>query len=490
MLLNKRSLEKRIILTSEEPLAMLAHLAELHKHGREFSGLVELRADLCDSHSLGLAAERVSGLGFKSILTFRGTVPGAGLIALGRKSSLIDVDFSESKSRMVVEKAFPSKLLLSAHVGRSELGVAVRGLSGIARRKLVLLESSNQLHDAEKIFSMQKLRSAAKSYHSLFCTGRIGALTRITSLLLGMHTYCRPDSASGTAAGQLPLSSALQIAQDVSGMQYSSSTKLCFLIGSGISKSLSPAIHNKLFRMTGTDAVYFRLGTELAGIQDAVRSCRLSVVGYANVTTPFKEQALALADSADKHTERIGAANTLLNRKGKLVAHNTDWLGFLTPIEKRLSLVEKAVVIGAGGAARAVAYALVSKGKSVGVVNRTHSKAISLGRQLGCEIADERFFRQSELVVNCTPPVSELQFENLLSLARPSSLFYDLHYLGETAFLKFARSKGFSTINGLPMLLEQAVLSFSAYRRRRFAFNQSQKQRFLHGITSIARSGK
>ncbi len=225
--------------------------------------------------------------------------------------------------------------------------------------------------------------------------------------------------------------------------------------------SRSPILYNALFARFGMGAAYtFFDHPDFGAVLDTARS--LGVRGLS-VTIPHKEAALAAADEADRHAAAIGAANTLVLCGDHVRASNTDWIGVRRPLEGVAA--ERAVVLGAGGAAAAAVYALLSLEYGVTVLARDAGKAEALAARFGCEsgaIRDIGSFRP-EVVVHATPvgmagdPRSLLAPEDL----RPGTTVFDLVYTPkETLLLRTAAARGCRTIPGTEMFVYQACEQF------------------------------
>lgn len=256
-------------------------------------------------------------------------------------------------------------------------------------------------------------------------------------------------------------------------MNISPRTKLVGLIGHPVEHSLSPKLHNGLYEKYKLDYVYLTFDIAPDDVAKAVEALKtLGFKGF-NVTIPHKERIIWFLDSLDTEAAIIGAVNTVKLEGGKLIGYNTDGMGFVDSLKRRgVELKDKsALVLGAGGSARAICVYLLKEGiRKLHIYNRTMEKALDLIKQL------ERFFPgvclnyvtredineiHPDLVINTTPlgmwphtdvmPVEDFEF-------LPNMTVVDIIYNPlETAFLKKARQAGCITINGLGMLVGQAV---------------------------------
>lgn len=255
-------------------------------------------------------------------------------------------------------------------------------------------------------------------------------------------------------------------------------TRLAGVIGWPIGHSKSPLIHNHWLDRYRIDAVYGAFSVPPGRMPDAVRGLAALGLAGANVTVPHKEAALQAADAPDALARRIGAANTLVVRDdGRIAATNTDAFGFLENLRQGApgwSAAEgPALVVGAGGAARAVIVALLDAGvPRVLLTNRTHERAEALAAAFGPAVtvlpwaSREPAVADVRTVVNTTtagmhghPPL-----ELSLSRAGRATLVTDLVYVPlETPLLADARQRGLATVDGLGMLLHQARPAFEAW---------------------------
>lgn len=252
--------------------------------------------------------------------------------------------------------------------------------------------------------------------------------------------------------------------------------KAC-VIGWPISHSRSPIIHGYWLKQHGIEGTYTRQPVEPAALPEFLGN--LPQQGYAgcNVTIPHKEQAYHLVGRADDTTERLGAVNTVYLRDGKLLGTNTDGEGFINSLrhsQPELVLKNKcAVVLGAGGASLAIVNALLEQGVSrIALANRTLEKAELLRKRFGgavIPIAWERAedqLSECDLLVNTTSLGMKGQPDLDINLARlpQNAVVTDIVYTPlRTPLLEHAAKRGNPVVEGLGMLLHQAVRGFSLW---------------------------
>jgi shikimate dehydrogenase len=259
---------------------------------------------------------------------------------------------------------------------------------------------------------------------------------------------------------------------------HSGKTKLAGIIGWPVSHSRSPRLHGFWLNSYGIDGAYLPLAVRPEQVGDAIRALPLLGFAGANVTLPHKEAALAAVDRVTAQARRIGAVNTIVAAAdGTLDGSNSDGFGFLENLRQSAPQWQAgqgpAVLLGAGGAARAIAAALVDAGvPELRLVNRTAARAEHLARDIGGPIKPYGWeqsgaaLKDAALLVNSTtlgmkgqPPL-DIDLQPL----PPTAVVYDIVYVPmETPLLAAARARGLATVDGLGMLLHQARPGFAAW---------------------------
>ena len=245
---------------------------------------------------------------------------------------------------------------------------------------------------------------------------------------------------------------------------------LAGIVGQPVAHSLSPVIHNAWLEAGGVDGAYMPFAPKDAdGFDALVAAGRAGLVQGLNVTAPFKEQAFALADEASAAAQATGSANILVFDNGCVRADSSDGVGVLCALAEQapgLKLKDAVVVmLGAGGAARAGAGALIEAGASIRILNRSRDRAEALAADLGASVsvADETALASADLVINALSVQPTID----LSLLKPTAVVMDMTYKPVvTPFLAAARARGLTTVDGLAMLIGQAAPSFTALFRR------------------------
>jgi len=330
-----------------------------------------------------------------------------------------------------------------------------------------LATMANSLIDNLRMFEV--IRAASVPCIGL-CMGQLGKISRILGRKFGaMLTYAPVDPAKATAPGQVPL-------DDMIGLYnyraINSETKVYGVIGNPIGHSLSPHIHNAAFRSLGINAVYlpFKVEGDVCNFIDACRG--LPVHGYS-VTIPHKQDVLSAIEETDTVSREIGAINTIVNRKGRLVGSNTDWIAAIEAIETALpegGLAGKRVaLIGAGGTARAIAFGLKAKAAATTIYNRTADRAEKLAADVGCEWRpmDDIGWADADVIANSTslgmyPAVDATPVPR--AALKPHMVVFDAVYNPVwTRLLCDADEAGCRTVSGLHMFVNQAALQFKTW---------------------------
>lgn len=275
-----------------------------------------------------------------------------------------------------------------------------------------------------------------------------------------------------------------------------SKTYLTGLIGNPVEHSLSPEIHNFMFSETKENGIYLAFKVEKENIKKTLEGMKsLGIKGF-NVTIPHKEEVLSSLDFISEEVKAIKACNTIFNNDGKLEGYNTDYLGFLKTLEEEGFQIKgkNIAVLGAGGASRAILWALKNNNPSnVDIFNRSLDKAKNLIEEF--EIETSRAFLLTDfknhslkydLIINTTSVgmgtlKDQSPIEENVELKK-EVILYDLIYNpSKTKFLEIGASRNLKIINGLDMLLYQAILSFQIWTKKDFDIKEMKSKLKLIG---------
>jgi shikimate dehydrogenase len=265
-------------------------------------------------------------------------------------------------------------------------------------------------------------------------------------------------------------------------MEINVETKFCGIIGNPVEHSLSPAIHNAAFRRLGLNYVY--LAWRVESIGDAIRGLRaLGNFRGASVTIPHKVSAVPFLDEIEPTARQIGAINTIVLEQGRLIGFNTDATGALRALREGGATLagQRIVMMGSGGSARAIAFALAveSKADTLMLLGVDDKERVALARDLRAKTSvtveeyslDERALGRTvpdaQVLIHCTPVGMSPRADATCvpaALLHPGLTVMDVVYNPrETKLLKEAKRSGCKTISGIEMFLNQAVAQFELW---------------------------
>jgi len=259
-------------------------------------------------------------------------------------------------------------------------------------------------------------------------------------------------------------------------------TGILGLIGHPLSHSLSPRLHNYYLQENDLNYVYLPFDVEPKNIEEAIKGLKSLNFRGVNITIPYKEKIINYLDYVDEEAQDIGAVNTVVNNDGDLYGYNTDASGFIRMLKEdgKFDIKgQKAIIIGAGGASKAVGFALCRKGiKEIYIINRTPTRALELAelwRNIYPDVKidygnlesgnHKKIFNKFQLVIDTTPVgmVPDTDVKPVISpeYLHSNLLVVDLVYNPlETVLIKEAKKRGARTLNGMGMLLYQGIESF------------------------------
>ncbi|MCD6404201.1 MAG: shikimate dehydrogenase [Planctomycetes bacterium] len=327
-----------------------------------------------------------------------------------------------------------------------------------------IIKIATRVNKATDNFRLCQLQATTGVATIVTGMGPKGIPSRVLSRKFGSYlTFAALSKNATSAPGQLTIA---DLVDTYNFRSTNRNTKVYGVIGNPIGHSLSPHIHNAAFRKLGEPAVYVPF--EVEDFEVFLKGCNcLDPVGFS-VTIPHKEEAFRLVGETDAITAKIGAANTIRFGPDGLAGTNTDWQAALEAI--RAGLVEeeslagkRALLLGAGGAARAIAYGLASQGCRITIANRTLERAQALAREVSCDVVawQERSGVDFDIVANSTSlgmypaagttPLPKEAF-------RSGQIVFDAVYNPrETRFLREAREAGCRVVDGLEMFVQQAL---------------------------------
>ena len=278
-------------------------------------------------------------------------------------------------------------------------------------------------------------------------------------------------------------------------------TRVCAIIGDPVEHSLSPVMHNAAFKELGLNLVYVAFTVTPTELKTAVLGAKSLGLRGLNVTMPHKNAVMSHLDAVDSTAKSIGAVNTVLNNQGKLIGYNTDGSGAMIALQENGVYPEekKMVLLGAGGAAKAIAYQAAQDVEELVILNRTPEKAKKLAEALKSFGAKVKAGTLSSEVLKQELPTTDIlvnatsagMHPDVYSSPVPSDLLHsnlsvmDIIYNPlETRLLKDAKSVGAQVVSGVEMLLYQGAVAFEIWTNcpapvevmREAALNELEKQ--------------
>ncbi len=267
-------------------------------------------------------------------------------------------------------------------------------------------------------------------------------------------------------------------------MKVSGKTRVCGVIGDPIEHTLSPVIHNAAFVELGLDYVFLAFKVKAKGVADAINGAKALNIRGLNVTMPHKSKVIAHLDRIDLSAQIIKSVNTILNKENMLFGFNTDGVGAMKALKENGVELKgrKVLLLGAGGAARAIAYSVAKEADELAVLNRTVKQAQELAKLLentfnkkiaygSLEQRDvQNQLQDSDILINATSigmkPKSDVS-PVAPKLIRSNLAVMDIVYNPlETKLTKDARAAGAKVVSGVEMLIYQGVASFEIWTGR------------------------
>jgi 3-dehydroquinate dehydratase / shikimate dehydrogenase len=293
------------------------------------------------------------------------------------------------------------------------------------------------------------------------CMGPFGQFTRILGPVIGTPiTYASLEEGQEVAPGQLP---AKILLERYHHRALNPETSVFGLIGDPVEHSISDVTHNHYMGKIGFNGVYVKMQVPAQDLPEFLTLAKQLPFKGLSVTMPLKEAVISCLDGIDPEAEQIGAVNTLLFDEGKILGFNTDGKGACDAIEKKCSLEGKQVVLlGAGGAAKAIAHAACARGANVAILNRDPERAAKVAKQLSCasDSIEKIAAYPYDILINCTPtmpitPDSILEGVIVMDIkTRPK----------ETPLLRCALEKGCRVVYGEEMFMRQAAFQYKIWR--------------------------
>lgn len=365
----------------------------------------------------------------------------------------IEARFGKDKIGMLSSLSPDIKWIVSSHCN-----LEIEEFSTIPNLILKKVKAINSSFEALEFLELNRKFASRGIFIGL---GRSGLPTRVLApVFQAPFTYAALSEQEKVTPEQ-PIAEDLQNKYRLSALN--NKTELFGLLGFPVEQSLSDWTHNKLMHHLNLNAIYLKYPLQKEEIAPFLNKAKtLGFKGFS-VTMPLKEHIVEHLDIKDENVLKIGAANTLQIVNGMIKGSNTDGIGALNAIEKHVSSRGlKILIIGAGGAAKAIAYESISRGANVTIISRNPTKTAVAFQKLGCSIAslEEMDHQEYDLLINATPDPCPIEERAI----KPEKFAMDLKTRPkETLFLQKAKEKNNQIIHGYEMFVEQAVEQFSIW---------------------------
>ncbi len=338
-----------------------------------------------------------------------------------------------------------------------------------------IIKLATMAHNPRDNVRMLELIAESEIPTVAFCMGDMGTPSRILAARFGApFTYATFHEERALAPGQLSFA---QMRDTYHYDQITPNTEVYAVIADPIGHSLSPTVHNAAFRALNMDKLYIPLRVPREDLGDFMTYCRGFGLRGLSVTIPHKEEILQHVDGSDRAVDHIGAANTVVMDGFDKTAYNTDYRAALDSIDATLGrggsvdvlAGRAAIVLGAGGVAKAIVYALKTRNVDVTISSRTMDKSEELAAKFACKAIEwkNRHNVKCDMVINCTPVgmhpnINETPYDG--RYLRRSTIVFDTVYNPErTLLIKQARDLNANVITGVDMFVRQAALQFKLF---------------------------
>lgn len=453
-----------------------AHLLEVRIENIEQKVFYDILQDKSTKKIITFRKENISKTTFSRIKKLYYT-------AFQSEVDFVDIDFNWEKKYIneLLLQSQKSKIIFSYHnftrtPGFAELKLILKKMMRVKADIYKISVYANSIEDNGKIFRLLEYALKNKIKLAAHCMGELGKASRILGKKFGSHlTYSSVSEKSVTAAGQLPIEKLVKI---FNHERINRKTKIYGIIGKPLEQSKSWLFHNYGYSVNNVNAVYINFLAE--NVRRFVKTFQ-NYIGGLSVTIPYKEKIILLQKEVPYFVESIGSANTVLFKKNKSHLSNTDYLGMKNLIKKNVMLQNKNIlIIGAGGTARAMIYALKEFQNKIFITNRTMQRAKLLAEEFEIILLDnigkkDLYF---DVIINATPGENKYLLSTTRRILEKGSvkLIMDVALNPfESKFISIAKKHNCKVINGFDFFLEQAHLQFELFTKSDLPRNQMRK---------------
>lgn len=444
----------------------------------EYAEMVELRLDFFKTIDLAALKELRVAFAIPMIFTLRSKAQGGSYNKdeedrlqdiqrlLELKPEYLDLENHVSHHLIdeIVEKNPQTKVIISYHNFTHTPERLEKIYQEMRKTKAYYYKIAVQANHSIDVLHLLLLAYESQGKIIAISMGTLGQVSRILGPLVGSPiSYATVDDELKTAPGQL---TAKILYERYHYYSLNQETALYGLIGDPVETSISDETHNHLFETFGLNAVYVKMQVQSTEVPEFLQLAKKLPFRGLSVTMPLKEFVLPCLDHIDSQAQEIGAVNTLVFKDGKISGYNTDGTGALNAIEQELKVKDRRVIVlGSGGAARAIIYEAIKRDASVIILNRNVDKAKQVAHHFHCvgkglEDIDFYFEKGYDILINTTPDPMPIDSTYILSKAWVMDIKTQPK---ETLFLKIALIKNCNVIYGYQMFVEQALGQFQIW---------------------------
>jgi len=467
------------------------------KQAEKLADLVELRIDFIKNIDENKLEKLVKSKNKKIIVTCRpknlcGNFGGSekeriNLLekAIEIESDFIDIEIESDKKiiKKIIEKKNNSKIIVSHHnlketPSLKELNDKYNEIEKLNPDLVKIVTTAKSINDNFIIFSLLR----GKDDLIAFCMGIRGQISRILAPKYGSKiTFASLKEGKESASGQM----SIEEMKNVYNIDLiNDKTKAVGVIGEFAENSMSKYMHNASFREKRLNFAYMPFKVREQELRKFIKNFRKFNFRGSSVTIPHKVAVIKHIDKIDGTAKQIGAVNTIVSSNGKLIGYNTDYYGAVEALKEKTNLKnKKALVVGAGGGARAVVYGLKKENSSVTIINRTTEKARILAKEFNVKFDGmeniKQLVKNNEIIINTTsvgmtPNTSE-SIINGSDLIKGKIVMDIVYKPAETKLIKQARKAKCSVITGDRMLIYQAIRQFKLWTGQEPDFRLMEK---------------
>ena len=467
------------------------------KEAEKYVDLIELRVDYISNIDKNKLKKLLESKKKKAIVTCRpkslcGNFEGSeeARINLLKKAvefnaDFIDIEIEAGKEKILelIKNKKNSKVIVSHHNSSetsplAELQKKYEEIKKLSPDLIKIVANANSINDNFTIFDLLKGKKCLIS----FCMGIRGQISRILAPKYGsMLTFASLSEGKESASGQISIDEMKNV-YNIS--MINEDTNVLGVIGEFAENSMSKYMHNPSFNAKKLNFAYISFKVKGNELGDFINNFKKFNFKGASVTVPHKVAIINYIDSIDETAKQIGAVNTIVNDKNKLAGYNTDYYGAAEALKEKTSLKGKrALVIGAGGASRAIIYALKKEKSHITIINRTNENAKELAGEFDVQYGKfenkKQLIKENEIIINATsvgmkPNVNE-SIINENELTEGKVLMDIVYEPSETKLIKIARKKKCIAITGGRMLFYQATGQYKLWARQEPDFKLMEK---------------